>query len=619
MKYYLLAPIGLNTPSLTYSASAVVQEGRIVEIDIRNKSVMAVVLSEVQKPEFPCNEMNITEEFLLPHQIALAQFVTQYYCATLSQTYALFVPCQSQAPIQYPTTQPPTFQPILPLSQQQQGAFEFIQSRECALLFGATGSGKSEVYIHCLVDVLASGKTALLLIPEIGLTPQMHKRLEKVFGASMGVWHSKISKKHKQKLLNGIQDGTIRLVIGTRSALFLPLQSLGMIIVDEEHDDSYKSQQAPRYNARDLAIYLGNKIGAKVLLGSATPSLKTYYQMREKQGIYRLKKHFDTRVEILFLDEPTSLSARVCQSIEQEQREGRQIMIFTPTRANFKSLMCGDCGYSFACPFCSVSMSVHSRKNLLRCHYCHFTQALPISCPQCNGGHLHSHRIGTAQISQELQERFPSMQIGIFDRDHIKTQKKLEETLGQFERSEIDCLVGTQMLSKGHDYPNVGLVVIMGLDYVLHSADYKAKEKAMSLLFQIKGRCGRYKNGKVLIQTQNQGLFEQYLEDYEAFLQSELQYVRDLYPPFKKLATLTFVNANASKAQAQMHKVLEILKKLDDIEVVGGGRACIERIKGKYRFVILLRSDRSVALIRAISASLIYEKFEIDIDPLNIV
>lgn len=610
MNYYLIAPLG-NSPLLTYASKESLRSGEIVEISIRKTIKKGVVWEETDEPTFKCQIAKKLDSFLLQHQLKLAYFIAQYYCSSLGQALALFVPAQTlpSKPI------PPSFATPNSLSPQQDEICKKISQCPFSLLFGETGSGKSEIYIHLIIQTLKNNQNALLLMPEISLTPQMQERLERVFGKHLGIWHSKMNRKKKDQILQGIQNGIIQVIIGTRSALFLPIENLGLIVVDEEHDDAYKAQNTPKYNAKDLAIYLGKKHNIQVVLGSATPSLTSYFLAHASHSIFKLKKFYPSKNQLIFLQEKTELTPTLLHSIQTTLHNRKQIIIFLPTRANFKYLICLSCGKTIQCPFCNISMSLHLKWNLMRCHYCGFSQKIPNQCPHCHSDSFYSQRIGTAQVTRELQDCFPQAKITAFDRDHITTQNKLEKTLKDFSQHKIDILVGTQMLSKGHDYPNIGLAMIMGLDEILHFGDFRSRERAMSLFFQIKGRSGRKENGVTMIQTLNPDFFD--CPSYEDFLQEEMEFRKDLYPPFSKLATLTFTHTNPIKAEEKMQKTLDFLKQFSTIQIVGGGKARIEKINSKYRYIILLRASQSSQLLKAIHG--IPFSCEIDIDPLNIV
>jgi len=501
----------------------------------------------------------------------------------------------------------------LHLSYLQSNAFEFLKRHLVSLLFGDTGSGKTEIYMKYFESVISEGKQALFLMPEISLTPQMQMRLETHFGEGVVMWHSKLTKLQKERALEKIYNGTATVIAGPRSALFLPLERLGVIVVDEEHDDSYKSSSRPRYNARDMAIYIGTQNKIPVVLGSATPSLTSYVKFphfRLKGGHYASTRHirFEAHGEAI----TPAIEVEVRRTLERKE----QTIVFIPTRANFKYLSCQGCGYTLECPYCSVGMSLHRQSGIVRCHYCNYAERIPQQCPKCGATELISSRIGTAEAVEHFRNVFPEARIEQFDRDVITTQKKLKEALARFNDKQTDILVGTQMLSKGHDYHDVTLAVVLGLDNVLNLGDYRAREKALSLLIQIAGRSGRKKEATVLVQSFNEPFFKAYLGSYERFLDEEKEYRKGMYPPYKKLCRLLFAHKNGAKARDAMEKTAEALRRVGTIEVIGSGPSAIERIAGKYRFQILLRADRSTDLIRAVRGCA-DPMAEIDMDPVE--
>ena len=499
------------------------------------------------------------------------------------------------------------------LSPAQRKAYESLENKESALLFGVTGSGKTELYITRMAEVLTEGKSAILLMPEIALTPQMEKRLKRYFGEAVALWHSRLRKKKKEEILEGIHEGRIRIVAGARSALFVPLRDLGLIIVDEEHDDSYKAMTRPRYHARDLALYLGKKRGAQVWLASATPSVSSYV----KHFVVRLKEPYvQTKKEYRFIPGDT-LTPTILKALEENFRKGEQSLVFVPTRANFKYLWCEECGQTHLCPYCSVGMSLHRRRRHLRCHHCNYTEPIRESCAHCGHAPLKSDRIGTEEAIEIIQRAIPEARIEQFDKDAITTPGKLEKALKRIEKVESHIIVGTQMLSKGHDYPNITLSVITGLDYLMGMGDYRARERAVALLHQIAGRSGRSKDAKILIQSSRPEEYEPYLEDYEVFLKEEAEFRRQGdYPPFAHLARILVAHKEESKAAKKTRELTERLRGFPGIEIVGSGPAPIERIAGKYRYTILLRSHDRKALLRALHA-VKEQGIEIDMDPVE--
>jgi len=450
-------------------------------------------------------------------------------------------------------------------------------------------------------------------MPEISLTPQMSQRLEEHFGDEVVMWHSKLTPKQKKLSLEAIYSGKAKIIAGPRSTLFLPIKNLGLIVVDEEHDESYKSASRPRYNARDIAIYMGKLYDVNVVLGSATPSLSSYVKfphIRLKGG------HFSANKTFVYEKSVEQLSPLIMDALSQSLMAKEQAIVFLPTRANFKYLICQDCGHTYECAFCSVGLSIHQKSRAMKCHYCNFTQAIPQVCSECQSPNLVSSRLGTAEAVKNIAEYFQDAKVEQFDRDVITTTAKLKKALKRFNDKETDILVGTQMLSKGHDYHGVTLAVVLGMDNMLNMGDYRAREKALSALIQVSGRSGRVKDAKVVVQTFHEEFFSTYLDKYEKFLEDEKGYREGLYPPYKKLCRILFAHKNAHKASEEMHKMDDALKNYADIEVVGSGKCAIERVANKYRYEILLRSDKSTSIIKAIHATKV-RLAEVDMDPIE--
>lgn len=590
-----------------------------MSVHVRNRIFEGVIISTCEAPDFKTNEILEVFDFSYSNkQIALAQFISTYYFSSLGEALALMTPyatcMHSQAQLGNEVDE---FALMLPsqieLSAKQNEALQFLQQHKTSLLFGDTGSGKTEIYMKYFEQMIAQGKRSIFLMPEISLTPQMSKRLEEHFGEKVVMWHSKLTPLQKRKSLEKIYDGTAYIVAGPRSALFVPLENFGLIVVDEEHDDSYKSSSRPRYNARDIAIYMGKLYDIPVVLGSATPSLNTF----TKFPYARLKGgHFSSNKEFVYEKSIETLSPLILNTLHDTLKAKEQAIVFLPTRANFKYLICGDCGHTYECVFCSIGMSIHQHSRALKCHYCNFTQAIPQVCSECGSGNLTSSRLGTAEAVKNIAEEFPQARVEQFDRDIITTSNKLKKALKRFNDEETDILVGTQMLSKGHDYHGVTLAVVLGMDNMLNMSDYRAREKALSSLIQVAGRSGRKKNAKVLVQSFNEEFFSTYIDNYEAFLEEEKTYRQELYPPYKKLCRVLFSHVNGLKAKEEMLKMHEALAKFTNIEIVGFGKCGIERVANKYRFEILLRSDKSTDLIKAISTCKV-SLAEVDMDPIE--
>ena len=516
---------------------------------------------------------------------------------------------------QQPATE---FFPKIPnLNQDQQEALKFTKSHKTSLIFGDTGSGKSEIYFSLIREYLLEGKQVLLLMPEISLTPQMTKRLKSYFGEKFGVWHSKITPKKRGEILQKFQSREINLIAGARSALFLPFSELELIIVDEEHDDSYKSAQNPHYNARDLAIFLASKFDVKVVLGSATPSVTSF----AKQPHFRLKgTFFKSEKKFIYDESETGLSGVVLDELAASFAGGKQAVVFLPTRANFRYLSCRECGSTIKCPFCSVGMSFYKKRNLLKCQYCGFTAAAACSCEKCGSQMIEAKKIGTDELTEALRSAFPAARIAKFDRDEITTQNKLEKTLKAFNAGEIDALVGTQMLSKGHDYHNVDLAVIMGVDDLLSFPDFRARERTLALAMQVAGRAGRAGLGRVVVQSRQREFFENFIADYDAFLDEEIAARESMYPPFARLLRVVVSEKSEQAAKQRLEICVAELENLrmaeSSLEIVGHGKCAIEILGGKYRFEILLRCASHAPLIKAARICSAHG-FDVDMDPIN--
>ena len=361
-----------------------------------------------------------------------------------------------------------------------------------------------------------------------------------------------------------------------------------------------------------MAIFMGSKLNAKVVLASATPSLSSYY----KYDVVRLKKPFIETQKNYYFVKGSTLTNGMIKKIDENFKADEQSLLFVPTRGNFKYLYCKNCGKTHLCPYCSVGMALHTYARHLKCHYCNYTESIKEQCSYCGYIPLTSQRIGTVEAKEMIQSSISDIVIEQFDRDSITTATKLKKALQRFEKKESHLLLGTQMLSKGHDYANITLSIILGIDYILGLSDYRARERAMSLLIQIAGRSGRAKSANVLIQSANADFFKLYLTDYEAFLKDEMEFVRDFYPPFTSLARVLISHTKNKKAEKITLDTVEKLKKFSTIEIVGYGKSAIEKIASKYRYNILLRSKKRVPLLKALHA-INNPQIEIDNDPVE--
>ena len=614
MNYYEVALKGYFLDTLTYESESEIEIHSEVLVELgRKNNVKAVVLKKVSKPEFTTKSVSeITPKSLSPAQMELATFISSYYTCKLGFVLGSF---ESSTPY---TPKPVDIAKAPNLSEKQQKALEFIKNKPASLLFADTGSGKTEIYIALIKEYLAKGEQVLLLMPEIALTPQMQKRLSVYFEGAFFMWHSKISKAKKQKALKSLENGEILLVAGARSALFLPFRKLKCIIVDEEHDNSYKASDNPRLNARDLALFLGAKVGTKVLLGSATPSVTSFYRQKH----FRLKgTFFESEKEFIYDESDLGVSSTLLRELRVSLRAQKQAIVFLPTRAHFRQILCQSCAQTIKCPFCSVPMSLHKDKNALKCHYCGYAQGVAQICPSCGGSLLEARKIGTSELCErlhaELVGEFKDIKIAKFDSDTTTTQKKLVGVLQDFNDKKIDILVGTSMLAKGHDYHSVDLSVILGLDEYLWRANFRAKEETLALAMQVAGRAGRKGKARVLCQTKQRAFFERYLNDYESFLRDELEFRKELYPPFTRLLRLIIEDKNQKKANEICQNLARELKKIKNLQVVGCGACALELINAKFRFYVLLRARTHTPLLNAANYALQFKEVIADIDPIE--
>ncbi|MGH2308059.1 primosomal protein N' [Aliarcobacter sp. ERUVET-8] len=599
MNYYEVAILKSPLQNLTYQSEEIIENGSLVEVILANRknSNLAVVIKKVDNPDFKCSTiLSIKDEFYSDFMLQIGDFISKYYICSMGFALSLFQTFNKNIVYENSSIE---YKKEITLSSFQQEAKDFLDSKKQALLFAKTGAGKTEIYIKTIKEILKQGKQSVFLMPEISLTPQMEKRLEEVFDSSVAIWHSKVTAKRKKEILNKLQNGDIKLIAGARSALFLPYNNLGLIIVDEEHDNSYKSDTTPRYNAKDLAIFIAKKFDLRLILGSATPSINSFYKI----PYFELDKTFyETKKSYIFENSSQNISEKTINLIKKSIENKNQTIVFLPTRANFKHQICFDCGKSVECPFCSVSMSLHKNDLALKCHYCGFAQKIPEFCPSCKTGIVRNHRVGTAQIEEILKNEFPNSIIKRFDKDSVNSEKSLKKILDEFNQNKIDILVGTQMLSKGHDYHNVKLAVVLGMDSLLNMSSYKARENALSLLLQISGRSGRNGFGEVVIETKNEEFFKYYLEEsnYKEFLKSELEFRKDLYPPFVKLARVVLSSTNGLKIKEELNEIVKDLKNNKDIEVVGFGECAIFKIANKYRYEVIIRSKDVKAILNAL-------------------
>ncbi|HEX9163667.1 MAG TPA: primosomal protein N' [Thermoanaerobaculia bacterium] len=536
-------------------------------------------------------------------------------------------------------------------SKQQEEAIAAIESSSGTfapfLLEGVTGSGKTEVYIEVMREVVKRGEQALLLVPEISLTPVFAARLRERFGDRIAILHSSLSASERYDQWWRARRGEVDVAIGPRSALFTPFQRLGIIVVDEEGDGAYKQEEAPRYNARDLAVVRAQMRNIPVVLGSATPSLESRENAaRGKYTLLRMSDRVEKRplptVGIIDLrgergeKEDRGLvifSSRMKEKLTATFAAGEQAIILINRRGYAPYLLCRECGHEFRCRDCSVTLTVHRREGLLICHYCGLRKPIPSKCPMCGGEVLQPIGFGTEKVAERFVREFPGVAVDVLDRDSTRKKGALVRILDRFRTQATQALIGTQMLSKGHHFPNVTLTAVLNADSILGYPDFRSAEKTFYLLTQVAGRSGRGElRGEVLIQTAfptHYAIQHATHHDYEAFYESEIQFRKTFhYPPVTSMIALLFRGERVElvqRAASDCGRMLEeAVEPLAGTRIQGPAPAPLARIKGVWRYQILLRSPQRNALRRAVEAVVVPRKWRgvtvaVDVDPLNIL
>ncbi|QJX45766.1 primosomal protein N' [Hymenobacter taeanensis] len=514
------------------------------------------------------------------------------------------------------------------LSEAQQEAHDDImrqfQTQDIVLLHGVTGAGKTEIYINLIQQALEGGGQVLYLLPEIALTAQIVTRLMRVFGSRLGVYHSKFSDNERVEVWNGVLSGRFQVVVGVRSSVFLPFDNLALLIVDEEHESSYKQYDpAPRYNAREVALMMANFQGAKTLLGSATPSVETYYQTRTgRYGLVSLTKRFGEAglPEIELVDTRKSreqktmlnhFTPELMQEMERKLAAKEQVILFQNRRGYAPFINCLDCGWIPKCKNCAVSLSYHKHAHELRCHYCGYHDRMPIECPACGSRNIKTVGFGTEKLEDDLKIMLPAASVQRMDLDTTRAKNSYQQIISDFEKQTTNVLVGTQMVTKGLDFANVSLVGIINADSIIHYPDFRAHERAFQMFVQVSGRAGRKgKKGKVIIQTGDpqQVIFDKVIRnDYLEFYEYEILQRREHgYPPFMRVIRLTVKHMDPVAAErAAIMLTQELVDRLGREAVLGPEAPYIFRIRNFYLQEITIKLSREHTVLRSAKADIL--------------
>lgn len=679
MSHDQLWKVAVDAPlpeALTYKYSEPLQRGQLVDVPLGKRQVKGLVLGSTDKlPDFEIKSIvGIDTEYpLLPEPfIKWLEWLSQYYIHPVGQVAQSAFPPLKKTEKQRQSKRAPVVpqlesDQVLDLTEEQLSCFENISQYKnfsTHLLFGVTGSGKTEVYLRLLDNVLKSGKRGLVLVPEISLTPQLIQRFARRFGDKIAAIHSQLTDREKTNQWWDIVEGKKSILIGARSALFCPIEDLGLIIVDEEHEPSFKQDEKLKYNARDAAVMMGKMINCPVLLGSATPSLETWKNAQEgKYHLHTIRNRVANRalpdIEVIDLrkqkadsDEqkkiiqnyshlPFWLSPELYERMNEVLLRGDQAALFLNRRGVAQMVLCEGCGHTRECPNCDISLTLHAHSHLV-CHYCDYHENFKTRCPDCREGELKAIGLGTELLESDLARLFPDKQIARADRDEIQNRVHLEDLIGKMESGETDILVGTQMIAKGLDFPKLKLVGLVLADVGFNLPDFRATERSFQLITQMSGRSGRHvkegeKPGLVIIQTYNaehDSILFARNHDFEGFARHELDIRTQLnYPPAGRLVSVRIQGIHLGKVEetagllARRARALKTqFSQYESVEILGPAEAPLSKLRGQFRFHLLIKATQNSA-VNSFSRQLLGNqdwipsgvRILIDIDPMSLL
>lgn len=615
------------------------QIGCLVDVNFKQKQTIGIVRAIKAQVSLNNNYrlLSINEKLAykpLPnHLLALADWMVNYYNASQRSVWQTMLPGNLKVKLRKlyaAKSYHDTARSSIRLNPEQRKSVELITHDQARgyLLNGITGSGKTEVYIKLLESNLKRGKSAIVLVPEIALTPQMVERLTSRFTGSIIVTHSHMTAAARKRVwLEVLESDRPYIVVGPRSALFMPLDNLGLIIIDEEHETSYKQESSPRYQANHVAATLSQLTGAKYILGSATPSISSAWLASQGR---LLEVRMDNRalgqrlphVTIVDLKNKNDLLSKELKSaIDQTLANKRQVLLFLNQRGSAQAYLCRNCGHSIRCPNCETSLTMHGDRARLLCHYCNYQLMPPAVCPNCTSDQMFFIGSGTKAIEAELKARYPHARTARIDRDNA-TFEHLEDTYQKLKQGEIDIVIGTQMIARGLDIAGIDLVGVILADSMLNIPDFSASERTFQLLTQVAGRTGRTtKAGQVIIQTfspKHPAIEAASKHDTSAFYKYELPHRQKFhYPPFCYLAKLTYNNISDSKALAVAERTAALLRQTKDVTVIGPAPAFVRKAAGKYRWHLILKSYHRSKLVSL--SSELKSGWTVDLDPLNLL
>ena len=653
MNYFEVVPltyIGTDTSVLTYSYLGDLDCGQAVTIPLRNKKLVGIVTGKVKKPAFATKgivEKIETRPILSPKYLELAHFISNYYGASLSSVFQTMIPAglrKKRRDMRKEKDIAESLEKSHKLTNEQKKILEDItnsKNKKPNLIFGITGSGKTEIYLQLTEKMIQSGKQTIILVPEVSLTPQTLSRFKARFGDKVTMLHSYLKETERYRNWKEVFDGQKQVIVGSRSALFAPCQNLGLIVIDEEHETSYKQDQNPRYHATLVAEKIAEIHDATLVLASATPSITSYHaalcgdynlhmiQKRIVQDelpsieVVDMRNEFKKKNYSIFSD---SLQDEIKATLANK----KQVLLFLNRRGMATFVNCRDCGYTATCPNCETALTFHYHTLDLTCHHCNYHAPIPTVCPSCKSMAIKYFGSGTQKVEYELKKLFGNdVRIARMDKDTTRERESHETIFRAFAGHKIDILVGTQMITKGWDLPNVDLVGIISADTMINFPDFYAAEKTFDLLTQVAGRTGRGSNqGKVVLQTyspEHPAICYAKDHDFIGFYTEEIKNRREFsYPPFASLIKLMYNNVVQERAEETCAELYEkIHKQCPEIKILGPSPSFLPKLAGKYRWQIILqiidKNEHERIEITKQLTKLANNDWTIDVDPISTI
>lgn len=624
-----------------------IKVGHVISLPFRGKKSAGIVISSAEKPDFETKDITGILEGPLPkHLVQIIPWIRDYYSSPVSEIIKTILPTGILKKRREVAPQKIHGQirkrPELTVNQTKIVKDILAKNDKPHLVFGVTGSGKTEVYLDVLEEVIKSGHQAIVLVPEVALTPQTVLRFEERFTGQVALYHSYLKETERAQVWKDISEGKKNIVIGSRSALFLPFDSLGLIVIDEEHETSYKQDSNPKYLTCEVAEKFSKMTGSHLVLGSATPSLESFFYTKSgKYYLHKLEERYiqEKMPETIIVDmrnefkygNKSIFSEKLQQEIKKVLDEKRQVVLFMNRRGFSTFVSCRDCGYVVICPKCDIPLVYHETRNQtgLYCHHCDYKTLVPSVCPECKSHAIKYFGKGTQKIESEIRKFFPKERVKRMDADSVKKDHK--NIYEEFKNKSFDILIGTQMIAKGWDLPDVDLVGIISADNMLNLPDFRASEHAFSLITQVSGRTGRGKNrGKVILQSYNPEspiLAMAAKHDYEAFYESEIPKRKELfYPPYSRIIHLLYSNKDPQKCEDESSALSkqitqEIIGDNKNIILVGPSPAFLPKINNLYRWQIILKVGPEENLEEIAKKMVKYtsKKWKVDINPVGIV